>query len=336
MLTVLANHDLALLKDQSLSLLSNAIGAIQIAIEDFESNDDRRVHSAIRNLHAGVLLLCKVKLQRLSPDDSDEVLLKQSVEPQTLADGGVRWVGTGKKTVDQQAIKTRFKSLGVKVDWRRLESINDIRNNTEHYYFSGTRSQALEAFAEACVLIRELLVDVLQEDPVALIGEPAWTRLYENQQVFEKELAACRISLNAINWSSGAQGLADHVSCPDCGSKLVRQQDDQNTDQVEAVFLCTACGEETSDRDMILHALDEAYGADAYISVKDGGDPPVIDCPECGEEGYVAKIGACALCDFAMPEDAECAVCGNALSPEEYGEYGSLCSYHAHVAGRND
>ncbi len=65
-----------------MSLLDNAVGAIQIAIEDFGSNDQRRVLGAIRNLHAGILLLCKVKLQRLSPADSDEVLLKQSIKPQ--------------------------------------------------------------------------------------------------------------------------------------------------------------------------------------------------------------------------------------------------------------
>ena len=122
-----------------MSLLDNAVGSIQIAIEDFNSNDHRRVLAAIRNLHAGILLLCKVKLQRMSPPDSDEVLLKQSIRPQPAPDGSIRWIGAGAKTADQQAIKDRFSALRIPLDWRRLETVSQIRNTAEHYYFAGTR-----------------------------------------------------------------------------------------------------------------------------------------------------------------------------------------------------
>ena len=37
---------------------------------------------------------------------------------------------------------------------------------------------------------------------------------------------------------------------------------------------------------------------EGHIAVKDGGDePPVIDCPECGEPSYVVGVGSCALCE---------------------------------------
>jgi len=262
-----------------MSLLDNAIGAIQIAIEDFQSNDDRRVHAAIRNLHAGILLLCKVKLQRLSPAGSDEVLLKQKVDPHRSANGEITWMGTGKKTVDQHAIKERFKTLGVPLDWKRLENINDIRNNTEHYYFQGTHAQALEAFAEACVLIRQLLTDVLGEDPVALIGADAWTRLYDNHQVFEQEYRACQATLAPIVWLDAAAEIGELVTCPACGSKLVRQLDPENTDQQSAEFQCTSCAATADVSEIVLQVFEEIYGAESYIAAKDGGDPPVIDCP---------------------------------------------------------
>jgi hypothetical protein len=57
------------------TLFANAIETIQIGVEDLLRNDERRVLSAVRNVHAGVLLLCKEKLRRLSPDD--EILLAQ-------------------------------------------------------------------------------------------------------------------------------------------------------------------------------------------------------------------------------------------------------------------
>ena len=62
-----------------ISLFANAIESIQIGVEDLLKNDDRRVLSAVRNVHAGVLLLCKEKLRQLSPVGG--LLLAQRFEP---------------------------------------------------------------------------------------------------------------------------------------------------------------------------------------------------------------------------------------------------------------
>ena len=70
-----------------MSLFENALYSIQIGVEDFGSDDNRRIVSAVRNVHAGVLLLCKEKLRRLSSDG--EVLLKQRIDPVIGSDGKV-------------------------------------------------------------------------------------------------------------------------------------------------------------------------------------------------------------------------------------------------------
>ena len=70
-----------------MTLFANALESIQIGVEDLLKNDDRRVLSAVRNVHAGVLLLCKEKLRRLSPDG--EILLAQRFEPQPDNNGDV-------------------------------------------------------------------------------------------------------------------------------------------------------------------------------------------------------------------------------------------------------
>ena len=51
---------------------------------------------------------------------------------------------------------------------------------------------------------------------------------------------------------------------------------------------------------------------------------------------YVVAEARCAVCDFVLPENAACAVCGNGLSAEEYSEYNELCSYYAYVAAKDD
>ncbi|WP_219018032.1 hypothetical protein [Shewanella algae] len=55
-----------------MSLLNNAVESIQIGVEDFESSDARRVLSAVRNISAGILLLYKEKLRRMSPSDNKD------------------------------------------------------------------------------------------------------------------------------------------------------------------------------------------------------------------------------------------------------------------------
>lgn len=82
------------------------------------------------------------------------------------------------------------------------------------------------------------------------------------------------------------------------------------------------------------HYADRHRGT--HIAVKDGGEPPISTCPECSEETFVIEEGRCAACDFALPEDAACAVCGSGLSAEEYYEHNALCSYHAHTASKDD
>jgi hypothetical protein len=72
------------------------------------------------------------------------------------------------------------------------------------------------------------------------------------------------------------------------------------------------------------------------MAVKDGGEPPISTCPECGEETYVVEELRCAACDFALPDDATCTVCGDALSAEGCHEHDGICGYHAHVMAKDD
>jgi hypothetical protein len=87
---------------RQMGLFENAIESVQIGVEDLLKNDDRRVLSAVRNVHAGVLLLCKEKLRRLSPND--ELLLAQRFEPRPNASGQVSVVAVGRNTAGVEDI----------------------------------------------------------------------------------------------------------------------------------------------------------------------------------------------------------------------------------------
>lgn len=319
----------------SMSLFENAIHSIQIGVEDFGSDDPRRIISAVRNVQAGMLLLCKEKLRRLSPDG--KVLLMQKIEPVQNSAGSLSLTGSGTKTVDVQGIKERFKSLGISFDWNDVDRVTKIRNDMEHMFYNGGEALAREAVSEAFLAIRELLTTILEEEPVGALGATCWGALLENNKLFQQELAACRSTLDTIDWkTNGAQIASKEFLCPGCGSKLIKQLDPDNTEQDEAQFVCAACGEEADTEALMVAAIDEAYGADAYIAMTDGGEPPVGTCPECGNETYVFSEGGCALCGFDMPDDAACAICGERLTLDDYEMGSGLCGYHRWVAEKND
>ncbi|HEV2575458.1 MAG TPA: hypothetical protein VGU72_27235 [Beijerinckiaceae bacterium] len=318
-----------------MTLFTNAIETIQIGVEDLLRNDERRVLSAVRNVHAGVLLLCKEKLRRLSPDD--EILLAQRFEPQPNDKGEVSIEAVGRNTVGVDDIKKRFKAFDVPLDWKRFDGMADIRHHMEHSYFKGSRERARQVVADALLVIRQLLVDALREDPLKTLGSDCWTALLENADLFEAELQACRVTLERVDWDTeaAARAIPDFI-CPSCRSALLRQRDPNNKSQQKVALTCTACGEDAELGPVLSLAFEETFGAESHMAVKDGGEPPITTCPECSEETFVVEEARCASCDFVLPEDAACAICGNGLSAEEYYEHAGLCSYHAHVASKDD
>lgn len=318
-----------------MSLFNNAVHLIQIGVEDFGSADPRRVLSAVRNIHAGTLLLCKEKLRRLSPDG--EALLKQRLEPVRGANGAMALKGVGKKTVDIQGIKERFRSLGISFDWADLDRVTTIRNDMEHMFYEGGAALAREAVSDAFLAIRAVLATVLEEQPVSVLGAPCWGALLENNRLFQQEHSACRQTLEAIIWKTeGARAAAKEFACLDCGSKLIKQLDPENEEQDEARFMCSACGKEIDTVPLMVAAVAEANSSDAYLAATEGGPPPVGTCPECDEDTYVYWEGGCTLCGFEMPEGASCAFCSDPLTLDDYREGDGLCSYHRWVMQKDD
>ena len=48
-----------------MSIFQNGIDSINIGVKDFETEEKVRLTSSVRNIYAGVLLLCKEALRRI-------------------------------------------------------------------------------------------------------------------------------------------------------------------------------------------------------------------------------------------------------------------------------
>jgi len=196
-----------------------------------------------------------------------------------------------------------------------------------------------EAIADALPIVRDVIVRELREEPSVLLGQAAWGALLDQAKVFKAEQDACRTSFEAINRES--ETLADAVKefrCPNCSASLLRNDNADAKVPNELHLICSKCGEEADREAVIEAAIEEHLAWDVHVAVRDGDDPPLGNCPECGRETYVFAEGKCLNpgCDFSL-DGYKCAVCSEALTLDDY-RYGDghLCSYHAHVMSKDD
>jgi hypothetical protein len=315
-----------------MSILSNAIDSISMGIEDFQSNDQRRLISCTRNLFAGVLLLFKHRLAEMSPPGSDEVLIKQRVLP-VVSEGQIEWQGQGTKTVDVQQIRERFQSLNIAVDWARIDKINKYRNDVEHYYSSLSHSTVRVLITDCFLVIRNFVRAELHFDPLSVFDLDVWKAFTEVAEVYQKERDECIDHINAINWKYPILSAAlCKCSCPKCGSGLL-DTDPKCKDRDQAELTCLSCGN-TFDLETIADpAIGEFFAHANYRSMKDGGDSRSIECPNCGKETYLLEENVCVLCEDSAPR--MCDRCGCDIPAEEI-DGGSLCGYCSHMMSKDD
>jgi len=224
------------------------------------------VLSAIRNLYAGVLLLFKEELARRSPKEYGDppILLREKLEVKFRLnpDGSLEEKKTG-KTVGFEEIKKRFKTLGIKVEWGRLRTLQDIRNNVEHYKLQHPIEDVERAIRTILPVIRDFITDYLHEDPEQLLGTKVWQTLLKTEEVYQKELNTW---LREIIKNATEEG---YLKCPFCRSKSVKPTENIFTNLLDAEFSCLSCKKDfrLPERD-IEQVMENVYSLDKLIAVK--------------------------------------------------------------------
>lgn len=316
-----------------MSIYRNAINSIELGVEDFLSTDPKRALSATRNIVAGVLLLVKHKLQSLSPKDSDDVLIKQRVLPAVDNEGNLAWLGSGNKTVDFQQMAERCKSLGIRLDIKRLREIVAYRNRIEHYYDDKTPSNVKELLGQSFLVIRDFLRDELDLDPQEEFDPEVWSTLVNSNEVYERERLECVNRISQIDWHFDTLNEAlQEVSCPSCSSTLV-DVEKTNVERVDVVFNCRSCGTTAPFEFIAERAVTEFYLHVNISAIQDGGDPAIVLCPECNLETYDLEENCCLVCEESM--ETECSHCGASIPTIELDGSG-ICGYCAQVHFKDD
>lgn len=307
-----------------MSILKNAVDSIFLGIQDYNlaSEDSRRFISCTRNIFAGILLLFKHKLSELSPDGSDEVLIKQKVMPKIEIDT-IIWVGEGNKTVDVQGIQDRFKSLGIQVEWRKLKEIQDYRNKIEHYYATVSYGSIQKMISNSFIVIVDFIRKYLNEDPRNLLGHETYDLMRSIDEVYEADKVICLEKLKSLSFFKDIifETLAS-FTCSKCGSGLISPIDGE-VDGTETNYECRSCNEIYEYEDIVTKAFEKRYFV-SHRDISKGAEDKSCECPECS--GYFFYDEAlCVCCGHEI--DLACDVCGDVISSDEVIGYEGTCSY---------
>lgn len=308
-----------------MSILNNAIVSIQLGIDDYQAaqESEARVLSAIRNLTAGLILLFKCKLQELSPEGTDEVLLKSKILPNMDNDGKVVWKGKGAKTVDVDEIIERLKALGIDgIEWGRLRDLRDIRNEIEHYYSQRPISRIMEAMASSFYLIQQFVPKYLGLNPTELLGKNYWSYLVDQDAFFREELKDCQENLQKVSWpAADLEKAIPEMCCLDCGSPLVKAED-PNASILDISICCTKCGHTTIYEEFVEATLSEFFAGELHQAARFKIADPLLECPSCERLTFIPSDDRCAAC-LETPRKNTCKTCGDDLDP--FGD--GLCSF---------
>ncbi len=228
--------------------------------------------------------------------------------PSRDSSGKIEFVGIGKKTVDTRQIKERFEALGIQTDWKRFERISEVRNDVEHLCTLYLDQKGLEGLiSDSFLIVRDFVAGALHDDPLVLLGEETWQAMLKVAEVYQKERDECQRLLNEANWSASVikDGVLD-LTCPSCSGDLLKPVEGPSH---EITLQCISCGEDQSPESYVPDAIAFALRAEAYIAMDDGGDPPVVRCPECCKNAFLTEQWRCvALPGPSLIENVRCVV----------------------------
>lgn len=282
------------------NLFDSAVQSIRLGIEDYQLDDPARAISAIRNFHAGVLLLAKAALIQQAPQADPKDVVGVRYKPMPDGNGGVVFEVSSSRTINLETIKERFQDFGLEIEHGRLMKLSQIRNEVEHRRSNQPHEAVREAIAKVFPVVVQLF-SILKREPSKSL-DSSWEVMLNVHDVYITELGSCLNSFSELEWKFDTLSEVEFV-CPVCESELVKQVDSQNRDIENIACRCRACGYEFGSVEAVGKALESFFEYETYTAMYAGVPCPTHiahACPECGHGFYLIteQEEGCVWCGF--------------------------------------
>lgn len=297
-------------------LYENAIRSIEIGILDYcaASDDARRIVSAARNLHAGILLLLKEKLRR-SSDDNGELMYKNLILTR------VNGVLTYRRRRKNGKLRENEHTVGADVALERLEALGcplpepqstyfrtlrEKRNRLEHHAGTDDPMTLLECIAQgfdcACYVVEIFLGDRAED----AFDTSCWKRMVDTRDVLARVRKECFESLQSLGTPSEVSDVLEHLRCRACDSTLV-QVAELVPPYYRATLRCRVCVAQFQWQELV----GDAAAMACWMRTANGGTRNAVKCPTCTLECFWSDLNACIACGWELGDypTAICSLC---------------------------
>ncbi|WNQ12212.1 hypothetical protein MJA45_03940 [Paenibacillus aurantius] len=268
----------------NLNMVENGLDFISKSLQTIERPDEDLKYSLI-NLHAGIQLLLKEILFQ-----EHWSLIFQSIES---ADKDKLKSGDFISVNYDTLIKRLQKISGIKFDENLLDMMDWLRkerNKTEHYHFVVTadvlKSNIVKLFAYLIPFIKSEMIETELIDSDDERFSEIQEYLNEFDEYVKERLQLIQKKLKNVDVI---------LQCPICNQETV-----EFTDETDA--FCYFC-------DGNIKNFTEQYidsFVDRYSHVMDGGEDPLLECPECDLETFLCLDGyqyVCLTCGVKPTQD---------------------------------
>lgn len=309
------------------TILENATNSIALGIEDIQTDDPKRALSAIRNFHAGVVLLGKTCLLSRAETADPAIVLAARHKLVPDGHGNVQIAPRGHATIDVGDLEQRFADFDL--SWVKEDAkpaftlLRRMRNAVEHSSHPHSQEDIRKAIG-ACYPIVAEFFDILGKNPADHLGT-SWTFMAEQEQLYLKLVEDCLATLSELPWANFLI-TNEPAACTACGLSLLKQTTSGNSDPQAIDAVCHGCGATYGTGDFVELLVQHTFYADAYLAMTQGGEPAWVECPKCEREVFVLAIEepTCFLCGYDPRE--ECRVCGQLFTPGVEADIGGdLC-----------
>ena len=248
-----------------LDMVDNGLDFLLKSLDTIDDSNENLKYSII-NLNAGIQLLLKELLFQ-----EHWSLIFQKVEQAKKE----KLVSGDFMSVNYETLIQRLTNIAeLKFDERLLEELDLLRkerNKIEHYHFVVTPDVVKSKIVSVLTHFIPFMKEVMVEEGIIEFDDERYTHIIEHLNEFEEYISERMLLLQ-----ERLDGINIVLKCPECYQEAVEFNDETDA-------FCHFCNENIS---LFTDEYIENF-VDTYSYIKDGGENPLHECPDCTMETFI-------------------------------------------------
>ncbi|WP_373000399.1 hypothetical protein [Lutispora sp.] len=239
------------------------------------------------------------------------------------------------QSVDNDTLFARLENLcSIKIeqhDILTLKNLRKRRNRAEHFDFNESILSIESSIHKSISILIRLLVENYDVDDFCDEESTLFAKIKDTMRKLTKHYEDAKVIAQKILEQAGLS--KDAVICPECQESFLLRYDNVK---------CYFCGYEDTGESAADNYIFNIIGIDEYCTVKDGGEYPLYECPQCGKETFVLdsenERALCFSCDFdcSVEEVEFCSSCGTLFYESDEEGIGICANCIEYKLGEDD